>query len=1172
MNKYAIEAHSFNKFKHVIKIMRIALFFLFFSVLFSQAANSFSQETEFTFHLKSTTIKEVCKELEKKSDYRFIFAGNTSRTADKRVDLNVDSENIQNILDNLLSDTDLTYRILDNQVVIYRDKNKKEVKEVEKIIAEQTSVQQKRQITGTVVDANGEPVIGANIVETGTTNGTVTDINGRFSLNVEDNATLKISYIGYLEQHIRTAGQNSFNIVLQEDMQALDEVVVVGYGTARKKDLSGAISNVKFSDTPMTTLPNPNPFAALSSKVAGLQYLPTKTAGGSNISTMSLRGRNSIPANASDDTQGVNAPLIIVDGSIFYGSISEIQNTDIQSIDVMKDASSAAIYGSRAANGVIIITTKSGASEKPTVSFNSSLKWNSWARKPNLQTDKEKFLERRHLAKIAAGTLAEGTPVDPAADLTKEEYEVYKAGGWVDWLDIISQNAPSQSYSANVSGRSKISSYYLSVGHDKIKGVLKGDDYAKYTVMAKIDTQINTWLKVGLKGNYLNAKSWGTTPSMQAATWMSPFAHTHVRYEGFTSWVEEYPTGTNGQINPLWGRENFSYLWTDKKTVDYNIGGIAYAQIDFPFLKGLSYKLTLNGQRNTSQTDLINNPQLWLDTRTLADLNNPYKNIGNVTGYVRDSHSSNWNIDNLLTYTTDINKHHFDGLLGYTREAYNWEHIRIDFSDFEIPVATTLGTYGLDLSNADKLLAARQRKSTQAIAYLARVNYNYANRYYLTGNFRRDGFSAFADGRKWGNFFGVSGAWVVSSENFMENTKNWLDFLKLRLSWGQNGSRGGIDAYSTIPSINKRYTWFGNKSVYAMDVTALPNKDLTWATSSKWNIGFDFAFLNNKINGSLDLYTSATNNMVLKRSIPYPAGFGTVDANAGEVTNRGIELTVNTVNLDGDGNKTLRWETNLVFDLNRNKIEKLFDDKNSDDYSSVTTYGYDSYYALMVGHSITSAYDYKKLGIFQSQEEIDNYKSKNGSVIQPAAKPGDLKFLDYNGDGKIDTNDRHWIGDMDPLFTMNLGNTFSWKNFSLYFSLRWMQGNETHFLGYDPNGFQISSSSNQLDIEPWTKDNPTHKYPRYGYVNSLNYNYWNSRTFVKLKDLSLSYNFNKSLLEKIRLQGLQLYMAATDLFTITGWSGLDPEDGGTTAADMTSTRFGMIPTYRTVSLGVNITF
>lgn len=312
--------------------------------------------------------------------------------------------------------------------------------------------------------------------------------------------------------------------------------------------------------------------------------------------------------------------------------------------------------------------------------------------------------------------------------------------------------------------------------------------------------------------------------------------------------------------------------------------------------------------------------------------------------------------------------------------------------------------------------------------------------------------------------------------------------------------------------------------------------------------------------------------MVLKRSIPYPAGFGTVDANAGEVTNRGIELTVNTVNLDGDGNKTLRWETNLVFDLNRNKIEKLFDDKNSDDYSSVTTYGYDSYYALMVGHSITSAYDYKKLGIFQSQEEIDNYKSKNGSVIQPAAKPGDLKFLDYNGDGKIDTNDRHWIGDMDPLFTMNLGNTFSWKNFSLYFSLRWMQGNETHFLGYDPNGFQISSSSNQLDIEPWTKDNPTHKYPRYGYVNSLNYNYWNSRTFVKLKDLSLSYNFNKSLLEKIRLQGLQLYMAATDLFTITGWSGLDPEDGGTTAADMTSTRFGMIPTYRTVSLGVNITF
>ncbi len=1152
--------------KHFLLIMRTTFILLFACVFYSMAEVGYTQNARVTINKRNVALKEVLNEIERQTDYLFIY--NDEVNANEEVSIKTKQNAVANVLNTLLKKRNMSYSMEGNHIILSAI-NEVEAKAND---TKASSVQQqKRSITGTIVDMSGEPVIGANIVEVGTTNGTVTNLDGRFSLDVGENAMLRISYIGYLEQTISTAGKSSLEVVLVEDTQALEEVIVIGYGTARKKDLSGAITNVKFDDTPMATLPNPNAFAALSSKVAGFHYLPTKTADGSNLSTMSVRGRNSIPSAAGDSQQNVNAPLIIVDGSIFYGSIAEIQNTDIESINVMKDASSAAIYGSRAANGVIIITTKSGVSETPTVSFNSSLKWNTWARKPNLQTNKEKFLKNRNLAKIASGDLPAGSAVDPAALLSAEEYEVYKAGGWVDWLDEVSQNAPSQSYSVNVSGRSKFSSYYVSAGFDRTKGVLKGDDYRKYTVMAKIDSQINSWLKVGVKGNYLDAKAWGATPSMQAATWMSPFSYTHVRHEGFTDWVEEYPTGSDGAINPLWGREDASYLWTDTKTVNYNIGGIGYAEVDFPFLKGLTYKFTLNAQRNTSQLDLINNPQLWLDTRTLADLNNPYKNIGNVTGDVRDSHSSHWNTDNLLTYTTDIGLHHMDAMLGYTRESYNWEHIRIDFKGFDIPAASSLGTYGLDLSMPGNLQAARQRTRTQSIAYLARLNYNFAHKYYLTGNFRRDGFSAFSEGHKWGDFFGVSGAWVVSSEGFMENFSN-LDFLKLRLSWGQNGSRGGIGAYSTIAGINKGYTWFGDKSAYTMYVAALPNKFLTWATTSKWNIGVDYAFLNSRVNGSLDLYTSATTNMVLNRSIPYVAGFPSIDANAGKVTNRGFELTVNTVNMPGDGNETLRWESNLVFDLNRNKIDKLFDDNNNDDYSLVTTYGYDMYYALMVGHSITSAYDYKMIGIFQSQDEIDNYKSADGTVIQPTAKPGDLKFLDYNEDGKIDTNDRHWVGDMDPLFTLNLGNTFSWKNFSLYFSFRWMQGSETHFLGYDPNGFQIGGSNNQLNISPWTENNPSDKYPRFGYVNSLNYNYWNPRTFLKLKDLSLSYTFDKSLLEKINVQAIQLYLAATDLFTITNWSGLDPEDGGTTAANMSSTRFGMRPTYKTVSLGANITF
>ncbi|MGP1463057.1 TonB-dependent receptor [Tannerella sp.] len=1162
MKKALGECVVFRKLPRLFRGMSLLLCLLAISLPKLQAD---PQKQKISMDMSDVTIEEVLQSIEEKSDYYFLYNSRLINV-ERKVNVRAKNKPVAAILEDLFASGDVDYEVKGTQIVLSPMSMRASARSGAK------EIQQQKTVSGRIVDEQGEPVIGANVVEKGTTNGTVTDADGRFSLSVAPNGVLHISYIGYLDEEVQVSGKTSVNITLREDTQALEEVVVIGYGTVRKKDLSGAVSNVKFTETPIATLPNPNAFAALSSKVAGLHYLPTKSSSGNNLSTMSLRGRNSIPEASSDDKQGVNAPLIIVDGSIFYGSISEIQNSDIQNIDVMKDASSAAIYGSRAANGVIIITTKNGVSEKPVVNFNASYKWNSWARKPNLQTDKDKFLEHRHLAKIAGGSLAEGTPVDPAADLTAEELEVYNAGGWIDWLDEVSQKAPSQTYGVNVSGKSKMISYYASTGYDRTKGVLKGDDYEKYTVMVKMDSKINSWLKVGLKGSYLGAKGWGAKPSMQAATWMSPFAYRNVRFDGYTHWIEEYPTGADGQINPLWGRENASYLWTDTKTVDYNVGGIAYAQIDFPFLKGLTYKFTLNAQRNTSQTDLINNSQLWVDTRTLADLKNPYSKIGNVTGYVRDYHVSNWNADNLLTYTTDIGKHHVDALLGYTREAYNSEHIRIDFKGFDIPAATTLGTYGLDLSNADNLLAARQRMSTQSVAYLARLNYHFANRYYLTGNFRRDGFSAFAEGHKWGNFFGVSGAWVISSENFMERTKDWLDFMKLRLSWGQNGSRGGIGAYSTIAAMNKTYTWFGDKNAYALYVKSLTNRNLTWATTSKWNVGLDFAFINNRINGSLDFYTSATTDMVLNRSIPYVAGFPKVDANAGKVTNKGVELSLNTVNVQGDGNQTLRWESNLIFDLNRNKIKKLFDDNNNDDYSSVTTYGYDSYYALMVGYSITSAYDYKKLGIFQSQEEIDNYRSADGKLIQPNAKPGDLKFLDYNQDGKINTNDRHWIGDMDPLFTVNFGNTLSWKNLSLYFSFRWMQGSDTHFLGYDPNGFQIDASNNQLNIEPWTKDNHTDKYPRYGYNNSLNYNFWNSRTFLKLKDLSLAYNVDKALLEKAKIQALQLYVASTDLFTITGWSGLDPEDGGTTAANMSSTRYGMTPTYKTVSLGVNITF
>ena len=1039
-------------------------------------------------------------------------------------------------------------------------------------------------VSGKVVEeATGYEVIGANVVVKGTTVGTMTGVDGTFQLADipgGENAILEFSFIGFKTQEVKVGTQREFNIKLAEDSEMLEEVVVVGYGTARKKDVSGAISNVKFADSDVTALPNPNALAALSSKVAGMSYAPTSSAGESNMSTMTIRGKNAIPQSTDASDQSVNQPLLIVDGVISFGSINEINTNDIQSIDVLKDASAAAIYGSRAANGVIVITTKKGLSETPTINFNANWSFSDWARMPKMVDDEEKFMKNRFYSKQAAGSIPAdavySSNYDKAMLLNSTELDAYNEGIYTNWLDEVSRIGFAQKYDVSVSGKSKIVSYYTSADYYRQEGIMKGNDYEKYNILAKMDFNLTDWLTMGIKGNYLSSRSWGVPARMQNATWMSPYSYVHARQEGYEDWYNSNPDGNTA--SPYWGSgANDSHLWTDKESHGQNVNGVFYGQIDFPFLKGLSYRFTLNAQSNTSSVDLFDNPEMWVNTNNTAQMDDPSQFGKNAGGYAYTDRSTTWNVDNILTYNKDLGAHHMDFMLGYTRESYNWERLRIDFKDFSTP--TVLGVYGAE--SAATRTVTRDRTRTQAVAYLGRANYNYKNTYYATFNFRRDGFSAFAPGSKWGNFFGASAAWVVSNEAFMQdNVGNWMDYLKLRLSWGQNGSRS-VSAYSTLSTVSSTYTWFGDAaggSTLGYYPYTLPNKTLTWATVEKYNVGIDYGFLQGRIGGSLDIYTGKTTDMLLSRSVPYPTGFSTAKDNAGKVTNKGFEFTMNTVNIDGDGKDKFRWTTNLVFDLNRNKIKSLFgknwEGKESDDVANAVAYGFDSYYALVIGQAIGAAYDLKKLGIFQSQEEIDNYVDKDGNKIQPNAVPGDIKFLDYNEDGKISGDDRHYIGDMNPLFTMNLGNTLAWKNFSLYFNFRWMQGNDEHFLGYDPNAFGTSMTSGaQLDaVEPWTTENHSDKYPRYGWTNTNNYLFWNTRSFLKLKDLVLSYNIEADVLKKLAVSKCRVYLSATDLFTITGWSGLDSENGGTIAAGASSSRYGSNGTFKTVSLGVNLSF
>lgn len=1035
-------------------------------------------------------------------------------------------------------------------------------------------------VSGKVVDAGGIEMPGVNIAIKGTMVGTMTGADGTFTLSSipgGKDAVLVFSFIGFRSQEVKVGNQTFINVKLEEDTEQLEEVVVIGYGTARKKDLSGAISNVQMTDE-LAALPNPNVMGSLSSKVAGFRYSPTNSAGGDNFSSLNIRGKNAIPADVSAGQQSVNQPLLIVDGVISFGSINEINTNDIQSVDVLKDASAAAIYGSRAANGVIIITTKRGLSERPVINVNSSWNFSGWSRMPKMVTDEEKFFRNRFYAKQAGGSIPSdavwSSDFDRAQLMNTVEYDAYNEGVYTDWLDEISRTGFGQKYDVSVSGRSKIVNYYISGDYTRQKGIRKGDDYEKYNIMTKLDIQAKEWLKIGLKGNYLGAKEWGVPARIQNATWMTPYSYTHARQPGYENWPNSRPDGNSA--SPFWGSgAGDSHLWTDDQKRNYNINGVAYAQVDFPFLQGLSYRISLNARRNSAMRDVFNDPRIWVNTDNTADMDNPDKFGVNVEGYSYTQLSSTWNVDNIFTYTRDFKNHHVDAMIGYTREASNSELLRTDFKGFSVP--TTLGVYKQDLANTRTI--RRERTSSSAIGILTRVNYNYKSTYYANFTFRRDGYSAFSAGNKWGNFYGASAAWVLSNENFVKDNADWLDYLKLRFSWGQNGSRS-VSPYATIGSVGTTYTWFGDSasgSAFGLVPSSLPNRSLTWATVEKFNVGIDYNVLAGRLGGAVDVYAGKTTDMLMDRSVPYPTGFQTAKANAGKVTNKGIEITLNSVNIDGDGKEKFRWETNVVFDLNRNEIKSLYGKnykgEEADDVANAVAYGFDSYYALIIGKPIGAAYDLKKVGVFQSQEEVDNYVDKDGNKIMPNAVPGDLKFEDFNEDGKIDANDRQYLGSMDPLFTINLGNTLSYKNFSLYFNFRWMQGNDTHFLGYNPHAYSIGGRGAQLDaVDPWTPTNHTNDYPRYGYNNSLNYQYWSPRSFLKLKDLVFSYNFDQKLIKPYGIEGLRLYVSGTDLFTITGWTGLDPEDGGTIAGGPTSSSMGSKGTYRTFTAGINLTF
>lgn len=1015
-----------------------------------------------------------------------------------------------------------------------------------------------RQITGVVKDDTQKGIAGASVKLKNSNAGTSTNDVGEFKLPVPDKGTLIISYTGFETIEVPLTTENNYSIVLKEGTTKMDDVVVIGYGTAKKKDLTGAVQVINLENSPLANLPNTNPLLALSGTVAGVTVMPQSKAGQDPLSTMNIRGDNSIDPSAS----GLNSPLIVVDDIIFNGSINQINMQDVATLTVLKDASSAAIYGSRSANGVIIITTKKGKSGKPQFNLNSSYGVQNWSRKPEMEMDIDQLLKKRWDYFINAGRIPVGTPFNHSLILTAQELEAYNSGVTTNWLEEITQFAPVNNHTLSVSGNGGSTNYYLSGGILDQRGVIYNDKFRKATFLAKLETNLNKYITIGAKVNFYTADNSGVPPSMQLATWMSPLSNTKTTTTGYESWVPSNPSGSSAR-NPFVGFDRQvgpTYGSDQNKT--YNIDGSGWLILKNPWIKNLTYKFSANTAYTNGVYNFSVGPGLFVDTRNTANMDNAASFWNMAYATARSTNVQTWIINHLLSYNKSIGNHNIDVTAGYTRDLYKMSNLQSQGTGFNMP--NPLKWDGIHLATTQTSIKGQSQY--QNVGSLFRLNYNYDSKYYLTASVRRDGFSGFAEGHKFGTFPGVSVGWVFSKENFFSNVKN-VDQLKLRLSWGKNGNQG-ISPYETLSTMSSAFTVFGSTSNLAIYPNRMPNSDLSWSTSTTKNIGLDFSLFKNRISGAVDVYHSVTTDQLLTRTLPIMNGFTTVRTNIGRVDNKGIELTLNTVPIQQSGLYGFKWESSIIFSRNANKIVELYgtvDEKGNPKNDLSNTPAGDAY---IIGKPIHSVWDYKMLGIVQT-DDID-YITKFG------AKPGDVKFLDYNNDGKLNASDYHYQGTRDPLFIMNFNNTISYQNFSLYFSFKWHAGNDEHYLGRDRFGrmssMAIANGSQLKNVDPWTPENPTNLYPRVDWVNSMNYFFWNTRNFIKLRDLTFSYNLKPKALEKIKFQNVRIYVSGNNLFTASKWTGLDPEDGGTIAANPGSIFYGSYPVLRTFTTGLVVTF
>lgn len=1006
-------------------------------------------------------------------------------------------------------------------------------------------------VSGKVTSANGEALPGVTVVLKGTTVGAATDNNGEYSLVLPNNqGTLVFSFIGFTAKEVSVNGQQTVNVSLQEDAQSLEEVVVVGYGTQEKKDLTGAVSQVK-----ATQLENENPRSVqdvLRGNVAGLNVGYNASAkGGGDIQ---VRGRTSITANSS--------PLLVVDGVIYYGQLADINPNDIETIDVLKDASSAAVYGAKAAGGVVLITTKKGKEGKPVVTFDASFGLATMAIHEKVY-DPYEFLSWREAVMLSNSTKPptyysnpSNLPSDVSLDtwfgydgpagrdpdqvwlnrLNFRPVEVanYKAGKSVNWYDMVFQHGKQQDYNVALSGQKEGVSYYMSLGYQENEGIIVGDRFETIRSRLNLEGRVNRFLSVGLNTQFSIRDE-----SQVQADWG--------QIRAATPWGSEYDDKGNYRNSPndepgAGGRHPFlAMAYTDRLQKYTNIFSTVYGRLTLPL--DITYQVNF-----TPRFEFYK----YFNHQSSA-----HPDITAVGGIAtrRQTETYNWQIDNLIKWKKTFNTiHEVDiTLLANAEKFQSWDNT-MENRGFD--PSDQLGYHGIG-GGILPTISSNDEYST-GDALMARIFYSLKNKYLLTLSARRDGYSAFGQRNPRATFPAAALGWIFTDESFLKSSTSWLNYGKLRLSWGINGNRD-IGRYEALADLTaNKYQLVDPATGLVSPITYLyvnrmANPELKWEKTTSINAGFDFGIFNNIVNGSIEAYHMSTTDLLVRRSLPNVTGFELVMDNIGEVQNKGLEFNLNTNNL----NRTnFSWRTSFNFSLNRNEIVHLYGDMENITDANGNVTGQrerdDPANGWFIGRALDEIWGWNVLGVWQVDEAEE--------AKQYGVSPGDFKIKDVNGDLKFTNDDKEFLGFTNPRFRWTMRNEFSiLKNIDFSFMMYSYWGHMNTFnQAKNRDGFPDRGSS--YVVPYWTPQNPTNDFARLfsNEGGAAGFNVYRKKSFIRLDNIALAYTLPIQLIERANIQNMKIYFTTRNVgFHAPDWTFWDPENSG--------------PTPRTYTLGLNLT-